>query len=93
MNRSFRGSAIGLLSGAIANTALIALTAKPHGMWSLLLGCAIGVGYSGAARPARRAYAENPTAGGSLTVPLSCLASAIAVPLLLRQTPVNPVSR
>jgi len=88
MNRSLRGSWIGLLSGAIASTALTALTATLHsGMWRLLLGSAIGVAYSGAARPARRAYADNLMAGGSLGVPLWCLISVIAVPLLSRQMP------
>jgi hypothetical protein len=41
MNRSFRGSSIGLLSGAIASTAFPATL--HNGLWSLLLDSAIGV--------------------------------------------------
>src|SRR5258707_12810935 len=85
MNRSFRGSSIGLLSGAIASTALI--TTLHDGLWSLLLGSAIGVAYCGSLRPTRRAYADNLMAGGSLGVPPWCLINVIAVPLLSRQLP------
>jgi NADH:ubiquinone reductase (H+-translocating) len=85
MNRSFRRNSIGLLSGAIASTAL---TATLHyGPWSLLLGVAIGVAYSAAVRPTRRAYADNLMAGGSLGVPVWGLISVIAVPLLSGQMP------
>ena len=85
MNRSLRGRSIGLLSGAIASTALIATL--HDGPWNLLLGSAIGVAYFGSLRPTRRAYADNLMAGGSLGVPLWCLISVIAVPLLSRQMP------
>src|SRR5690242_7402950 len=85
MNRSFRRNSLGLLSGAIASTAL---TATLHyGPCSLLLGVAIGVAYSAAVRPTRRAYADNLMAGGSLGVPVWGLISVIAVPLLSGQMP------
>src|SRR5260370_39019762 len=85
MSRGFRRKDICLIGGAIASTAL---TATMHyGLWSLLLGIAIGVTYSGALRPTRRAYADNLMAGGSLGVPLWGLISVIAVPLLSGQMP------
>src|SRR5258707_3354600 len=85
MSRSFRRKSIGLLGGAIASTAL---TATLHyGLWSLLLGIAIGVAYSGALRPTRRAYADNLMSGGSLGVPLWGLITVIAIPLLSGQMP------
>src|SRR5260370_6329035 len=83
MSQSFRRNSIGLLSGAIASTAL---TATLHyGLWSFLLGVAIGVAYSAAVRPTRRAYADNLMVGGSLGVPLWGLISVIAIPLLSGQ--------
>jgi len=85
MKRSFRGSSIGLLSGAIASTALI--VTLHYGLWSLLLGVAVGVAYSAAVRPTRRAYADKLMAGGSLGVPLWGLISVIAFPLLSGQMP------
>src|SRR5260370_1365920 len=85
MSQSFRRNSIGLLSGAIASTAL---TATLHyGHWSFLLGAAIGVAYSAAVRPPRRAYADNLMVGGSLGVPLWGLISVIAIPLLSGQMP------
>src|SRR5260221_9279246 len=85
MNRSFLRNSIGILSGAVASTALIATLR--HGVWSLILGVAIGAAYSAALRPTRRAYADNLMAGGSLGVPLWGLISIIAVPLISGQMP------
>ena len=85
MNRSFLRNSIGILSGAVASTALIATL--HHGVWSLILGVAIGAAYSAALRPTRRAYADNLMAGGSLGVPLWGLISVIAVPLISGQMP------
>src|SRR5713226_5399815 len=85
MNRIFRRCLIGILSGAVASTALIATL--HHGVWSLILGVAIGAAYSAALRPTRRAYADNLMAGGSLGVPLWGVISVIAVPLLSGQMP------
>src|SRR5260370_16872489 len=85
MNRSFRGISIGILSGAVASTALIATL--HYGVWSLILGVAVGVAYSAAFPPTQRAYVDNLMAGGSLGVPLWGLISVMAVPLLSPQMP------
>ena len=85
MNRSLRRNSIGILSGAVASTALIATL--HDGVWSLILGVAIGAAYSAALRPTRQAYADNLMAGGSLGIPLWGLISVIAVPLLSGQMP------
>jgi len=85
MNRSLRRNVIGILSGAVASAALIATL--HYGVWSLILGVAIGAGYSAALRPTRRAYADNLMAGGALGVPLWGLITVIAIPLLSGQMP------
>src|SRR6266851_5801417 len=85
MNRSFRRISIGILSGAVASTALIATL--HYGVWSLILGVAVGVAYSAAFPPTQRAYVDNLMAGGSLGVPLWGLISVMAVPFLSGQMP------
>lgn len=84
MNRTLRRCSIGVLSGAVASTALATLG---HGVWNLILGVAVGVAYSAGLRPARRAYVDNLMAGASLGVPLWGLVSVIAIPLLSGQMP------
>src|SRR5277367_139156 len=84
-NWIFRRCSIGILSGAVASTAL---TATLHyRLWSFLLGIAIGTAYSAAVRSARRAYPDNLIAGASLGVPLWGLITVMAVPLLSGQMP------
>jgi len=85
MNWIFRRTLIGILSGAVASTTLIA--ALHYGLWSLFLGAAIGTAYSVAEPPTRGAYADQLMTGGSLGVPLWGLISVIAVPLLSGQMP------
>src|SRR5260370_3814019 len=85
MNGSLRRISIGILSGAVASTALIATL--HYGVWSLILGVAVGVAYSAAFPPTQRAYVDNLMAGGSLGVPLWGLISVMAVPFLSGQMP------
>lgn len=85
MNRIFRRCSIGILSGAVASTALIATL--HYGLWTFLLGVTIGAAYSAAVRPTRQGYAENLMTGGSLGVPVWGLVSVIAAPLLSGQMP------
>ena len=85
MNPRFRRYSIGIFSGALASTVLVATL--HYGIWSLILGVAIGAAYSGVFRTTRQAYADNLMAGGSLGVPLWGLISVIAVPLLSGQMP------
>ncbi len=85
MNLKFRRHAVGILSGALASTVLLATL--HYGVWSSILGVAIGAAYSAAFRPARQAYADSLMAGGSLGVPLWGLINVIAVPLLSGQMP------
>src|SRR5260370_42063432 len=84
MNRSFRRISIGILSGAVASTALIATL--HYGVWSLILGVAVGVAYSAAFPPTQRAYVDNLMAGGSLRVFLWGVISVMAGPLLSGRT-------
>lgn len=74
-----------MLSGAVASTALA--TTFGHGVWSSILGVAVGAAYSAGLRPTRRAYVDNLMAGGSLGVPLWGLISVIAMPLISGQMP------
>ena len=85
MNRIFRRCIIGILSGAVASTALT--VTLHYAVWSLILGVGIGAAYSAGLRSTRRAYADNLMAGASLGVPLWGLVSAIAIPLLSGQMP------
>src|ERR1700747_1682287 len=85
MNRIFRRIFIGILSGALAATTLIATL--HYGAWGLVLGVCVGIAYSAGLRPTHPAYAGNLMAGGSLGVPLWGLVSVIAVPLLSGQMP------
>jgi NADH dehydrogenase len=80
-----RRSLIGLLAGGIASLVLIATLGHP--LLSVLLGLAVGIGYSASLDPTRGAYVDNLMAGGGLGVPLWGLISVIAVPLFSNRAP------
>ena len=56
MNRIFRRIFIGILSGALAATTLIATL--HHSAWGLVLGVCVGIAYSACLRPTHRAHAD-----------------------------------
>src|SRR5260221_14738065 len=85
MNLKFRRHAVGILSGALASTVLLATL--HYGVWSSLLGIVIGVAYSAAFRPTRHAYSDSLMAGGSLGVSLWGLIRGICGPFLSGQVP------
>jgi NADH dehydrogenase len=85
MNRMIRRSLIGLLAGGIASLALV--TTLGHPLWSILLGGAVGIGYSASLDPTPGTYVDNLMAGGALGVPLWGLISVIAIPLFSNRAP------
>jgi NADH:ubiquinone reductase (H+-translocating) len=85
MNRIVRRTVIGALAGGVAATALVA--ACGHPILSAILGIIIGITYSASLDPTRGTYVDNLMAGGALGVPLWCLISVVAIPVLSRRTP------
>jgi NADH dehydrogenase len=85
MNRMIRRSLIGLLAGGIASLALVTTLGYP--LWSVLLGFAVGIGYSASLEPTRGTYVDNLMAGGALGVPLWGIISVIAIPLFSNRAP------
>jgi NADH:ubiquinone reductase (H+-translocating) len=74
-----------MLAGVVASVAL-AFTLG-HTVFSVLLGIAVGVGYSASLKPSRGTYVDNLMAGGALGVPLWGLVSVVALPLLSSRMP------
>jgi NADH:ubiquinone reductase (H+-translocating) len=85
MNRIVRRSMIGALAGGLAATALVATVAHP--ILGAILGVTIGLAYSASLEPTRGTYVDNLMAGGALGVPLWCLISVVAIPVLSHRTP------
>jgi NADH:ubiquinone reductase (H+-translocating) len=85
MNRFIRRSLVGMLAGGIASAALVYTIDYP--LWSIALGLAVGTAYGASLQPTRSVYVDSLMAGGALGVPLWCLVSVIAVPLLSGQMP------
>ncbi len=85
MNRIVRRSSIGVLAGALASAILA--TTLDHLFLSIVIGMAVGVGYSASLKPTRGTYVDNLMAGGALGVPLWGLISVIAIPLFSSRLP------
>src|SRR5260370_245055 len=85
MNRFIRRSLVGMLAGGVASAALVHTIDYPR--WSIALGLAGGTAYGAGLQTTRYVYVDSLMAGGALGVPLWCLVSVIAVPLLSGQMP------
>jgi NADH dehydrogenase len=83
MNRLERRALIGLAAGLVSSIAL-AITNSPL---TIVLGIAVGAGYSLATRPARETYVDGLMAAAAFGIPLWGLTSVIAVPVLSGRRP------
>jgi NADH:ubiquinone reductase (H+-translocating) len=74
-----------MLAGALASGVLAATL--DHPLLSVLIGIAVGAGYSAGLKPTRGTYVDNLMAGGALGVPLWGLVSVIAIPVFSNRMP------
>jgi NADH:ubiquinone reductase (H+-translocating) len=85
MNLLVRRSLLGAISGAMASIFLVPTLGRPW--WGIILGVAVGAGYTASSHPTRHAYVDNLMAGGALGIPLWGLCSVIAFPVVSGQMP------
>jgi len=85
MKRHLRGGVAGALAGGISSVVL-AMTLG-NAPLALALGLTVGAVYGVSVRRERNAYADSLMSAAALGVPLWCLLSVIAFPLLSRQAP------
>jgi NADH dehydrogenase len=85
MDRIVRRSLIGAVAGALASPILAATL--DHRLLGVLIGIAVGVGYSASLKPTRSAHVDHMMAGGALGVPLWGLVSVVALPIFSNRRP------
>jgi NADH:ubiquinone reductase (H+-translocating) len=85
MNSFARRTLIGTAAGGLASIVLALVIS--HAAWAIVLGIAVGAGYSLATRQAQEAYVDSLMAAAAFGIPLWGLISVIAVPFFAGRKP------